>query len=636
MNRFLCLTSLILLVFLAGLSLAGIPKMINYQGMLTDNSGTPLSGPYNLTFKIWTDTTGGSSLWDETHAVSVQNGLYNVILGRLTALNLPFDQQYWLEVQVGDETMPRLRFTSVGYAYRAQNADTADYARGGGGGSGSPWIFRISDGSDTTITTGGGWGVARFGNQLFGNADSTHVNLGVACTTGTSGQNYKYCTVGGGWSNIASGYSATVGGGERNTASGGGATVGGGRLNIANGGVATVAGGVYDTASGSASTVGGGYGNTVSGNYATAGGGLRNSASANYAIVGGGSDNTAIRGFATVGGGYTNAASESSATVGGGEFNTASGRFATVGGGSNNTASGSDATVGGGYNNIANVNDATVGGGYSNTASGGQATVGGGYVNTASNYGATVGGGIYSTASESYAIVGGGYNNTASGYSATVGGGMSNTASGSYAAVGSGWINLASGDYSAIPGGFSDTITSNGDYSMIFGRGVYVNNSYRVVFFDGSSSGRLGINRDDRNGGISYPIHVGTGTGNGNGAYLTNGGVWTNGSSRTFKENFQSLNSRELLEKISSMPVEAWNYKNSDERHIGPVAEDFVSAFDVGTIRDDGIRDNKYLSAEDIAGVALAGVKELINENQELKQTIEKLSQRIAELEKIR
>ena len=122
MLRFI-LVSLIILVVLAGVSLAGIPKLINYQGMLTDNSGTPLSGSYNLTFKIWTDTTGGSSLWDETHSVQVQNGLYNVTLGIMTVLNLPFDQQYWLEVQVGDETMPRLKLTSVAYAYRAEDAE---------------------------------------------------------------------------------------------------------------------------------------------------------------------------------------------------------------------------------------------------------------------------------------------------------------------------------------------------------------------------------------------------------------------------------------------------------------------------------------------------------------------------------
>ena len=87
------------------------------------------------------------------------------------------------------------------------------------------------------------------------------------------------------------------------------------------------------------------------------------------------------------------------------------------------------------------------------------------------------------------------------------------------------------------------------------------------------------------------------------------------------------------LDVISGLPVEAWQYKDSDERHIGPVSEDFVGAFDVGTVRSDGTRDNKYLSPGDVAGVALAGVKELIQENRELKQIIQELRQRIAKLE---
>jgi hypothetical protein len=161
MTRFIFVFSLITLVSLAGLGLAGIPKMINYQGMLTDNSGTPLTGSYNLTFKIWTDTTGGSSLWTETqNGVQVQNGLFNVILGRVATLNLPFDQQYWLEVAVGAETMPRLRFTSVGYAYRASIADSATVAvsapTGGGWTDGHecPFDHQHRQGGDRDIISG--------------------------------------------------------------------------------------------------------------------------------------------------------------------------------------------------------------------------------------------------------------------------------------------------------------------------------------------------------------------------------------------------------------------------------------------------------------------------------------------------
>ena len=295
MNRFIFHFSLLILVLFVliwihgtSLSLAGIPKLINYQGMLTDNSGNPLTDTVSITFKIYDDPSSGNKKWEETQSgVPVINGLFNVILGSVTPIDtLSFEEQYWLDITVDAEHMPdRLRFTSVGYAYRAQRADTADYARVGGGGSGSPWIFWITDGSDTTISTGGGWGIARYGNTLYGTADSTHVNLGVACTTGTSGLDIKYCTVGGGVFNTARGWGATVGGGDDNTA-GGCATVGGGAQNTASG-ASTVGGGWSNTANNWYATVGGGYSNTASGYNATVPGGENNTASGDFSFAAG-------------------------------------------------------------------------------------------------------------------------------------------------------------------------------------------------------------------------------------------------------------------------------------------------------------------------------------------------------------
>ena len=78
--------------------------------------------------------------------------------------------------------------------------------------------------------------------------------------------------------------------------------------------------------------------------------------------------------------------------------------------------------------------------------------------------------------------------------------------------------------------------------------------------------------------------------------------------------------------KISGISVEEWNYRGSEEKHIGPMAEDFVAAFDVGTVREsDGKRENKYLAANDVAGVALAGVQALVEEIKLLKQRIDEL-----------
>lgn len=66
MSRFIILFVSIILVALTSFSLAGIPKLINYQGMLTQSDGTtPVSdGPYNLTFKIYGSESGTSLIWD--------------------------------------------------------------------------------------------------------------------------------------------------------------------------------------------------------------------------------------------------------------------------------------------------------------------------------------------------------------------------------------------------------------------------------------------------------------------------------------------------------------------------------------------------------------------------------------------
>lgn len=151
----------VLSVFSGSSSFAGIPHLINYQGMLTDNSGTPLTGSYNLTFRIYTDSTGGSAKWTETqNGVSVQNGLFSVILGKVTPIDtLSFSQQYWLEVQVGSDVMPRIRFTSVGYTFRAQTAQKSDTAS-----------VAIS------APTGGGWTDA--GTKIYLTTSSDSVGIG--------------------------------------------------------------------------------------------------------------------------------------------------------------------------------------------------------------------------------------------------------------------------------------------------------------------------------------------------------------------------------------------------------------------------------------------------------------------------
>ena len=108
---------------------AAVPQRINYQGKLMDNAGQPVSdGNYSVTFRIYNVSVGGVVLWNENQTASTQDGLFNVILGSVSSINLSFDQDYWLGVEVaGDgEMSPRHRLVSVPYSFRAEDANDSD------------------------------------------------------------------------------------------------------------------------------------------------------------------------------------------------------------------------------------------------------------------------------------------------------------------------------------------------------------------------------------------------------------------------------------------------------------------------------------------------------------------------------
>jgi len=60
-----------------------------------------------------------------------------------------------------------------------------------------------------------------------------------------------------------------------------------------------------------------------------------------------------------------------------------------------------------------------------------------------------------------------------------------------------------------------------------------------------------------------------------------------------------------VLAKVAALPISAWHFKtDAGTRHIGPMAQDFYSAFDVGT-------DNQHIATVDESGVALAAIQGL-------------------------
>lgn len=336
-------------------------------------------------------------------------------------------------------------------------------------------------------------------------------------------------------------------------------------------------------------------------------------------IFGSSNNNAGFAYGATVAGGGSSAAT-CGPLSGAPCINMSSGNFSSVGGGLENTASDFSATVGGGYGNTASGLDAVVGGGEWNTASGLMATVGGGGdYNVASGSNATVSGGSGNSASNTIATISGGGFNSAKGYSATVAGGEYNLAGGDYSFAAGVLAQVR--DRSATPG---CPLFNCGDYGTFVwadARGAPDNMTPFVSTgpnqFLIRAGGGVGINTNNPTG---VSLTIGTDTTNGNGAYVSNGGAWTNGSSRSFKEAFATVDVGATLEKVLTLPVQTWFYKNDREegRHMGPVAEDFAQTFALGN-------NEKYIATVDEGGVALAAIQGLYqkvdDENRKLKAT---------------
>ena len=101
---------------------------IAYQGRLADANGNPLTGTYNMIFRLYAVPTGGAPLWEEqwtgSNGVRVSDGLFNVMLGSLHAIEqsvIAGHDRLWLGITVGtdDEMQPRMQLGSVPFAVQA-------------------------------------------------------------------------------------------------------------------------------------------------------------------------------------------------------------------------------------------------------------------------------------------------------------------------------------------------------------------------------------------------------------------------------------------------------------------------------------------------------------------------------------
>ena len=123
-----------------------------------------------------------------------------------------------------------------------------------------------------------------------------------------------------------------------------------------------------------------------------------------------------------------------------------------------------------------------------------------------------------------------------------------------------------------------------------------------VFVFCVQADGKVGIGNEVPD----HPLHMASG------AHVTGGGVWTDASSRQYKENITSLTEEEAISALDNLNPVRYNYKvQKDEEYVGFIAEDVPELVATG--------DRKSLSPMDIVAV--------------LTKVVQQQQKKIAELE---
>jgi len=550
----LAMAVVFLLILMTISGWASVPTNMNYQGKLTDPDGNPLNGTYDMTFYLFSASSGGSALWSENHtSVQVTDGIYSVQLGSLT-VDLFENNELYLEVEIEGETLaPRQQLTSTAFSMRSAKSEYAETLDGKDSSEFATTVHYHSFGDITGTATDGQIpdditinyaatsayaysadsaitaGSADYATSA-SNADTVDgYDAGDFAAAGHDhdGRYYTEAEVDSLVASLQSQISSLQASVNQLTTllqnvtrAGNEITFSGVNVHIVNATGTTdgtvnglgnlIVGynelrGSGDDRTGSHNIVVGsrlnyasygglvaGRSNTISGAYASVSGGAYNTASGSYASVSGGAYNTASGSYASVSGGYGNMASGSYASVNGGGYNTASANVTSVSGGDHNRASAYNASVSGGRNNIASGDYSFIGGGGGvNVEDGNQAFA---------NYSAILGGfrNISGDPDLSYHNIGekstvsGGAENTASGLYASISGGVQNTASSIAASVSGGRLNTASDFQSSVSGGQNNT-ASGSQSSVSGGRNNIASGDYSFI------GGGGGVNVEDGN-----------------------------------------------------------------------------------------------------------------------------------------
>ncbi len=365
-----------------------------------------------------------------------------------------------------------------------------------------------------------------------------------------------------------------------------------------------IGGGSYNSiqTNASNSVISGGYGNSIQTNAfdSVISGGSYNSIQTNSScsVIGGGFQNSIRRNalYSVIGGGFYNSIQTNSSC-------------SVIGAGSQNSIlfDAYNSVISGGYGNSiqSNSNHSVIGGGSQNS------------IQSNSNF-SVIGGGNVNTASGEYSTVPGGHNNTAKGsYSFAAGRRAWAIHPGSFVWADSQDANLISTATNQFSIRASGGVRLNDDTSLFCGVTTRQmlnlwGDSYGIGIQDLTLYQRVqpGAGYAWFSGGVHTNIHNNAGPGGTvlmtlGSSGLTVNGTFVSSSDRNVKENFAPVNSRTVLAQVIALPLSEWNYKQDNAiRHLGPMAQDFYAAFNVGP-------DDKHIATVDADGVALAAIQGL-------------------------
>jgi len=167
-------------------------------------------------------------------------------------------------------------------------------------------------------------------------------------------------------------------------------------------------------------------------------------------------------------------------------------------------------------------------------------------------------------------------------------------------------VDKAAGNYTALEIDVTETSAPGSDNRLL---DLKVGGSSKLVI---DNTGNVGIGQTNPN----HPLHMGSG------AHVTTGGVWTNASSRDYKENIRELTAIEAKETLEELRPTKFNYKvEKEDEYLGFIAEDVPAL--VAT------KDRKGLSAMDVTAVLTKVVQEQQKMLQEQKEAMAEMKNEI-------